>query len=56
MSQSKQINNLKYSYGFLRKNNENQTHKVGDEEADQTLIEGIDHIHPEHIWLVFLSQ
>jgi len=36
--------------------NENQTHKVRNEEADETLVEGINHVHPEHVWLIFLQD
>lgn len=36
--------------------NKNWTHKVRNEEADQTLVEGVDHVHPEHVWLVFLRR
>ena len=36
--------------------NINQTHKVRNEEADQTLVEGVNHVHPEHIWLIFLQD
>lgn len=35
---------------------EQTTHKVRNEEADQTLVEGINHVHPEHVWLVFLRE
>jgi len=30
------------------------THEVGDEEADQTLVDGVHHVHPEHVGLVLL--
>lgn len=37
-------------------NGRRDTYKVRNEEADETLVEGINHVHPEHIWLIFLQD
>lgn len=39
-----------------KRQQDKQTHEVRNEEAHQTLVEGIDHIHPKHVWLVFLEN
>lgn len=32
----------------------NHTYKVRDEETDEALVEGINHVHPEHVGFIFL--
>lgn len=43
-----------HGFGMEISANAQNTYKVGDEETDETLVEGINHVHPEHVGFIFL--